>query len=140
MEITERPPTRLALPGGDLVYISTQRWDLEPWEGDDDPELPKPWSIKGKFSVSESRSCAELAVLHHLRKDGWDGVWVSAFSPPRLVSMWPPSQESRLSVRLAHRRGPWGSSTACEPPTAEGSAGSSTCSPGESPVRSDSTR
>ena len=36
MEITERPPTRFDLPGREEpVYIATQRWALEPWEGED---------------------------------------------------------------------------------------------------------
>jgi hypothetical protein len=90
MEITERPPTRVSLPGGgDPVYIATQRWALEPWEGEDPPDLRLTWSRKGKFSVNGSRSCAELAVVHHLRADGWQGVWVNAYSP-ELRSEWFP--------------------------------------------------
>jgi hypothetical protein len=42
MEITERPPTRLDLPGREEpVYIATQRWALEPWEGEDPPSLAR---------------------------------------------------------------------------------------------------
>jgi hypothetical protein len=90
MEITELPPTRFDLPGsGDPVYISTRRWALEPWEGEDSPELRLTWSRKGKFSVNGSRSCAELAVVHHLRNDGWEGVWVNAYSA-ELRSEWFP--------------------------------------------------
>jgi len=91
MEITKLSPKMLALPGGgNTVSIARQLWALEPWEGDDDePELPGYWAIKGKFSVNGSRSCAELAVLHHLRGSGWDGRWVSAWGG-RLFSEWPP--------------------------------------------------
>ena len=36
MEITECPPTRFDLPGSEEpAYIATQRWALEPWEGED---------------------------------------------------------------------------------------------------------
>ena len=45
MEITERPPMRFDLPGREEpVYIATQRWALEPWEGEDPPGLAKIWS------------------------------------------------------------------------------------------------
>lgn len=91
MKIAELPPTRFDLPGeGDPVCISTQQWALEPWEGEDPPELRLTWSRKGKFSVNGSRSCAELAVLHHLRADGWDGLWVNAYVP-ELRSAWFPA-------------------------------------------------
>jgi hypothetical protein len=83
MQIIELPPTRLDLPnGGEPVYIATQQWVLKPWEGEDQPGLRRSWSIKPKFSVSGSRSCAELAVLHHLRDGGWQGIWVNAYNPP----------------------------------------------------------
>ena len=89
MHITGLPPTRFDLPGvTQPVYIATQQWALEPWEGEDGPELPQTWR-KPKFSVNGSRSCAELAVLHHLRGEGWDGVRVYPFNPPRLLTEWP---------------------------------------------------
>lgn len=91
MHITKLPPTRFDLPGrANPVYINTQRWALEPWEGEDPPGLPLTWARKGKFVVNENRSCAELAILHHLRDDGWQDVWVSAFNPQRLFFEWPP--------------------------------------------------
>jgi hypothetical protein len=62
-----------------LVNEMTQRWALERWDGDDPPGLATPWARKPKFSVNGSRSCAELAVVDHLRGDGWSGVWVNAF-------------------------------------------------------------
>jgi hypothetical protein len=106
MEIIELPPTRLDLPsGGDPVYIATQRWVLEPWEGEDQPGLSRSWSIKPKFSVSGSRSCAELAVLHHLQDGGWQGIWVNAYNPPRLVSEWPP--ESGVKTISQTGAPPW---------------------------------
>ena len=93
MVITELDPTPFHLPGGATVLIATQRWALEPWEGDDDePELPGYWAIKGMFSVNGSRSCAELAVLHHLRGSGWDGRWVSPWGRGALFSKWPPGR------------------------------------------------
>ena len=53
MEITERPPARFDLPGrADPVYIATQRRALEPWEGEDPPDLGRSWAIKPKFSVN----------------------------------------------------------------------------------------
>ena len=92
MEITERPPTRFDLPGREEpVYIATQRWALEPWEGEDPPSLAKIWSRKPKFAVNGSRSCAELAIVHHLRDQGWHGVWVNSFGPRELRSEWFPA-------------------------------------------------
>jgi hypothetical protein len=77
MQTTGRPPTPFYLPGG-TVSIATKRWELERWEGEaDPPDLQRAWGIKPKFSVNGRRSCAELAVLDYLRRDGWDGVWVS---------------------------------------------------------------
>jgi len=68
MEITELPPTPVVLPAtGELVHIRTQEWALERWEGQDPPGLAVPWARKPKFSVDGSRSCAELAIVHHLR-------------------------------------------------------------------------
>ena len=92
MEITERPPTRFDLPGrGEPVCIATQRWALEPWEGEDPPGLAKIWSRKPKFAVNGSRSCAELAIVHHLRNQGWHGIWVNSFGPRELRSEWFPA-------------------------------------------------
>jgi hypothetical protein len=92
MEITERPPTRFDLPGReDPVYIATQRWALEPWEGEDPPSLAKIWARKPKFAVNGRRSCAELAVVHHLGNQGWHGVWVNSFGPRELRSEWFPA-------------------------------------------------
>ena len=95
MEITERPPTRLDLPRQDPVYIATQRWVLEAWEGEDPPSLAKIWARKPKFAVNGSRSCAELAIVHHLRDDGWRGVWVNSFGPRELRSEWFPAPAAR---------------------------------------------
>jgi hypothetical protein len=92
MEITERPATRFDLPGREKpVYIATQRWALEPWEGEDPPSLAKIWSRKPKFAVNGNRSCAELAIVHHLRDEGWHGVWVNSFGPRELRSEWFPA-------------------------------------------------
>ena len=41
--------------------------------------------------VNGRRSCAELAIVHHLRDDGWDGLWVSAYGPRELRSKWFPA-------------------------------------------------
>jgi hypothetical protein len=96
MEITERPPTPFDLPGRDeVVCIATQRWVLEPWEGEDPPSLAKIWSRKPKFAINGSRSCAELAIVHHLRDDGWRGVWVNSFGPRELRSEWFPAPAAK---------------------------------------------
>lgn len=95
MRITDRPPTPVSLSDG-TVNIATQRWELEPWQGAPDPsELPRPWGIKPKFAVGGRRSCAELAVVDHLRRDGWDGVWVSAFGGSWLRAEWFPAPAFR---------------------------------------------
>ena len=90
MEITELPPTPFVLLAGEAVQILTQRWALEPWEGEDLPGLAMPWARKPKFSVRGSRSCAELAIVDHLPADGWHGVWVNAFCG-ELRSQWFPA-------------------------------------------------
>jgi hypothetical protein len=91
MKIIQCSPTPFALPGGSVVHIATQRWELERWAGAaDPPDLKRTWAIKPKFSVNGSRSCAELAILDHLRRAGWDGVWVSAFAR-ELRSGWFPA-------------------------------------------------
>jgi hypothetical protein len=92
MEIAGLPATRFDLPGREEpVYVATQRWALEPWEGADPPSLAKIWSRKPKFAVNGSRSCAELAIVHHLRDEGWHGVWVNSFGPRELRSEWFPA-------------------------------------------------
>ena len=95
MEITELPPTPLVLPAaGELVHIRTQEWALERWDGEDPPGLSVTWRRKPKFSVNGSRSCAELAIVHHLRAGGWDGVWVNAFRG-ELRTQWFPAPAAR---------------------------------------------
>ena len=99
MEITELPPTPFDLLGGqEPVYIATQRWMLEPWEGEDPPSLAKIWARKPKFAVNGSRSCAELAIVHHLQGDGWRGVWVNSFGPRELRSEWFPAPAVKTLV------------------------------------------
>jgi hypothetical protein len=93
-QVTERPSTPFHLPQG-TVHIATQRRDLEQWKGaPDPPDLKRPWGTKPKFSVNGRRSCAELAVVDHLRCDGWEGVWVSAFGN-WLRSEWFPAPAFR---------------------------------------------
>jgi len=80
MLIAERPPTPVALPGGDTVHIATQRWALERWDGEPDPpELQHTWARKPRFSVNGRCMRAEFAILAHLQRDGWHGVWVNAY-------------------------------------------------------------
>ena len=55
------------------------------------PSPAQIWSRKPKFAVYGSRSCAELAILHHLRNEGWHGVWVNSFGPRELRSEWFPA-------------------------------------------------
>jgi hypothetical protein len=37
----------------------------------------------------------ELAILDHLRRDGWNGVWVSSFGAQELRSRWFPAPAFR---------------------------------------------
>ena len=104
MEITERPSTRFALPGKDEpVYIATQQWALERREGEDEPGLAVPWARKPKFSVNEDRSCAELAIVHHLQARGWNGVWVNAFRG-ELRTQWFPAPATRQLAEVGAPR------------------------------------
>ena len=90
MEIIERSPTRFDLPGREEpVCIATQRWAHEPREGEDPPSLAKILSRKPKFAVNGSRSCAELAIVHHLRDQGWHSIWVNSFGPSLCVHKAP---------------------------------------------------
>jgi len=92
MEITERPPTRFDLLGrGEPVYLATQRSALEPWEGEDPPSLGEDLVPQAQVRRNENRSCAELAIVHHLRADGWHGVWVNCLGPQELRSEWFPA-------------------------------------------------
>src|SRR5438876_6692752 len=94
------PPTRFDLSGrADLVCIATQQWALEPWDGEDPPELGRSWAIKPKFAVNGNRSCAELAIVHHLRDQGWQGVWVCAYWPRELRTEWFRLRQSRPPPR-----------------------------------------
>ena len=91
MKIIEGQPTAVALRSGRLFLFATQRWELERWDGaPDPPDLARAWAIKPKFAVEGSRSCAELAIVHHWRADGWHGVWVSAFGG-QLRTHWFPA-------------------------------------------------
>jgi hypothetical protein len=101
MQITELPPTPLVLPAaGELVHIRTQQWALERWEGEDPPGLALTWGRKPRFSVNESRSCAELAIVHHLQAGGWDGVWVNAFGG-ELRTQWFPAPAARQLAEIS---------------------------------------
>ena len=95
MEITELPPTPLVLPAtGKLVHIRTQQWALKRWDGEDPLGLAVPWARKPKFAVNGARSCAELAIVHHLQARGWGGVWVNAFRG-ELRTQWFPAPAAR---------------------------------------------
>ena len=109
VEVTELVPTPLVLPtSGDLVRIPTQRWALEQWNGDDQPELAAPWHRKPKYSVDGNRSCAELAIVHRLRQSGWNGVRVNAFRGEPRPQWFPPRQERHL--RRSGRSPEWSAS------------------------------
>ena len=104
MQITELPPTRFDLPGrADPVYIATQRWELEPWEGEDPPDLGRSWAIKPKFAVNGNRSCAELAIAYHLRDDGWHGIWVNSYLR-ELRSEWFPAPGAKTLAQTGAPR------------------------------------
>ena len=76
MQITELSPTRFDLPG--RADPSTSPPSSGHWShrlrGEDPPELGRSWAIKPKFVVNGNWSCAELAIVHHLRDQGWHGV------------------------------------------------------------------
>ena len=74
--------------------IATERWLLEPWDGEDPPELKKTWSRKPKYAVAGVRSCAELVIVDKLVRDGWGAVWVSAFAG-ELRTRWFPAEGVR---------------------------------------------
>jgi hypothetical protein len=96
MQITSLPETPLVLPGGSTVSIATQlRRRLERWVGDQDPpDLEQQWGSKHGFAVRGRRSCAELALLDHLRRDGWHGVWMNLFGR-ELRAEWFPAASIR---------------------------------------------
>jgi hypothetical protein len=86
-----------------MVHIATRRWALDRRQGEADPPgLPVRWARKGKFTAGGSRSCAELAIVNHLRYDGrqgvWvnrQGVWVNKFGPVELRREWFPAPAHR---------------------------------------------
>ena len=102
-----RTPPGAVRPAGreGPVYIDTQRWALEPWEGEDPPGLAKTWSRKPRFAVNGSRSCAELAIVHHLRNEGWHGVWVNSFGRRELRSEWFPAPAASTLAETGARPG-----------------------------------
>ena len=54
------------------------------------------WKIYGeRFAVNGSQSCAELAIVHHVRDEGWHGVWVNSFGPRELRSEWFPAPAAK---------------------------------------------
>ena len=89
MQVIARPPTLFRLPGA-VVPIATERWLMEPWDGENPPDLPRSWSRKPKYDVAGARSCAELAIADQLAHDGWGAVWVSAFWN-ELRTQWQPA-------------------------------------------------
>ena len=92
-----------AARGRELVRIRTQQWALERWDGEDEPGLAVPWARKPKFAVSGSRSCAELAIVHHLQAGGWGGVWVNAFRG-ELRTQWFPAPAARQLAEVGAPR------------------------------------
>lgn len=94
MQVIARSPTPFSLPGR-VVPVATERWLLEPWHGDDPPELRKIWSIKPMYAAAGARSCAELVIADQLAREGWGAVWVSAFAGERLRTRWFPAEGYR---------------------------------------------
>jgi len=60
--------------------------------------LAVPWARKPKFSVNGGRSCAELAIVHHLQAGGWDGVWVNAFRGELRTQWFPATAAGQLAA------------------------------------------
>lgn len=105
--ITPLPPARFEFADGQLAEIATERWELVLWDGEPDPpELALIWARKPKIAVSGRRSCAELAVVAHLRHEGWHGVWVNAFER-RLRTAWFPAPA--FATLAAAGAPPWAS-------------------------------
>ena len=52
---------------------------------------PAWWRPAGKPGGRPHAGCAELAIVHHLRNEGWHGVWVNSFGPRELRSEWFPA-------------------------------------------------
>lgn len=94
IQVIERPPTPFPV-AREVVNVATERWLLEPWHGDDPPELKKIWSIKPKYTVAGARSCAELAIVDQLVRDRWGAAWVSAFAGAQLRTQWYPAEGFR---------------------------------------------
>jgi hypothetical protein len=95
VQIINLPATPLVLPRGSNLTITTQLWELDRWTGaDDPPDLKQQWASKPGYAVRGRRSCAELAVLDHLRHDGWHGVWVNSFGR-ELRAEWFPAAAVR---------------------------------------------
>ena len=62
-----------------------------------------PWARKPKFSVNEDRSCAELAIVHHLQARDWNGVWVNVFRG-ELRTQWFPAPVARQLAEVGAPR------------------------------------
>jgi len=69
----------------------------------DEPGLAVPWARKPKFSVNEDRSCAELAIVHHLQAHSWNGVWVNAVRG-ELRTQWFPAPAARQLAEVGAPR------------------------------------
>jgi hypothetical protein len=48
-----------------------------------DSDLPQTYRSKPLVQAEDESLFGELAILHYLRRDGWDGVWVDAFHSHR---------------------------------------------------------
>jgi hypothetical protein len=48
-----------------------------------DKDLPQTYRSKPLVQAEDESLFGELAILHYLRRDGWDGVWVDAFHSRR---------------------------------------------------------
>jgi hypothetical protein len=56
---------------------------------------PAWWRPAGKPGGRPHAGCAELAIMHHLRNEGWHGVWVNSFGPRELRSEWFPAPAAK---------------------------------------------
>ena len=75
MQVIERPATPF-LPPGQVVPVATERWLLEPWHGDDPPELKKI-----RFSLSSSAATDKVRVAPSSRSNKIGQVPLQKVSP-----------------------------------------------------------
>ena len=83
----------LLLPSGNEVYLPRARPTFKQWTGEFKGDT---YGNKPLVDMDGEPMFAELAILRHLQKDGWDGVWVDTFSRRYRIA-WEETGVVRLS-------------------------------------------